>query len=86
MPLARRSPLPLVSGELEYHKAESTLPGFAVRPGMVVWNYPGEPHYGEFVEDSWLIEFKYGPNSAVGQWENVEYEPFRKIVRERMDS
>lgn len=77
----------LVTGELLYHKKFS-LHGdaeqFSLIPGECIVNWPHQPHYGEFLQDSWLIEFKYGPNSAVGQWENVDHEPFRKMVRERM--
>ena len=78
----------IVSGSLEYHKIHRNGAGTSVvyRAGSGSHNLKGVAHYGEFLEDSWLLEFKYGPNSAVGEWQNVDYEPFRKLVRGRMEA
>lgn len=76
----------MVSGSLEYHKANERgqESSFILSAGQTSHNAKGISHYGVFLEDSWLVEAKYGPKSAVGEWENVEFEPFRKIVRESM--
>lgn len=75
----------ILSGHVQYHKVitgeERT---FDLHAGDTVVNYPDEPHMGFFVEDTWLIEFKFGANSAVGNWETVDFEPFRKLVRESL--
>lgn len=80
----------LVSGKIMYHKAYEGAPipdrAFELEAGQVTVNLADLNHYGEFLEDSWLLEYKYGPKSAVGEWENVEFEPFRKVVRESMQA
>ena len=75
----------LLSGRMKYHK--HTEQGYTVlelRGGDVSYNQPGEAHMGEFLEDTWLVEWKLGPNSAIGKWTTTDFEPFRKQVRERM--
>lgn len=71
----------LVSGHLEYHKGQHGSP-LDIAAGQPVINFEGVPHYGKFLSDSWLLEFKYGDNSRVGEWENVDDEPMRAIVWE----
>lgn len=73
----------LLSGRMKYHKVvngeDDTL---ELGPGEVSYNLPGQPHMGEFLEDSWLIEWKIG--TKVGDWTTTDYEPYRAMVRERM--
>ena len=42
-------------------------------------NMAGEIHMGEFLEDTWLIEYKLAPKDG---WTQENYQPFRKQVRE----
>lgn len=75
----------VVSGHLRYHKmVKGEEKVFDLYPGDTMVNYPDEPHMGFFVEDTWLLEFKFGPGSAVGEWTTTEYEPMREQVRRSM--
>lgn len=73
----------VLSGRLRYHKVtEGQEAILELGPGDVSYNLPGTPHMGEFLEDTWLVEWKI--NAAVGDWTTTDYEPFRKLVREKM--
>ena len=75
----------LLTGEMKYTKRnesgakynyeqDSTLKG-----GHASFNPKGEYHVGEFLEDSWLLEWKI--NTHKGGWKNRDYAPWRERVR-----
>ena len=70
----------LLSGQMRYHKFlhGEDCPR-AYRPGEVSYNPAGEIHMGEFLEDSWLIEYKFDTHR--GRWSQEDYEPYRAKVR-----
>lgn len=74
----------LLSGKMRYHKwingAEEITD---LAPGEVSYNWKGEPHLGEFLEDSWVVDWKLVDVPA-GGFTTTDFEPFRKLVRERM--
>ena len=77
----------LLSGRMKYHKhTEEGDIILELRGGDLSYNQPGEAHMGDFLEDTWLVEWKLGPNSGIGEWSTTDFEPFRKLVRERMAS
>ena len=41
-------------------------------------NEAGEVHMGEFLEDSWVLEYKFAEK---GHWSQEDYEPWRERVR-----
>lgn len=74
----------VLSGKMRYHKAK---PGGHIsaeekRPGDVIRNLPNEPHMGEFLEDTWVAEWKYGPDGGIGRWVTNDYEPLRVQARQ----
>ena len=75
----------LLSGRMRYYKvgafAETVV---ELKPGDVSYNQPGEAHMGEFLEDSWLVEAKLGTKN--GDWSTTDYEPYRQLVRSRLES
>ena len=74
----------LLSGKLRYHKwvngAEDVTD---LDEGGVSYTQAGIAHLGEFITDCWLIDWKLGGVQA-GGFVTVDFEPFRKLVRERM--
>lgn len=48
-------------------------------PGSFSRNMADEPHLGEFLEDSWLVEYKIGTKAR--QSVTTDYEPYRDQVR-----
>ena len=76
----------LLSGRMRYHKwvnGEDQVTD--LNPGEVSWNPAGWPHMGEFLEDSWVVDWKLGGVPA-GGFVTTDFEPYRKLVRERMDN
>jgi|GEM_PF-3164806 len=76
----------LLSGKMRYHKwlnGEGEVR--ELEPGDVSYNPPGIPHMGEFIEDSWVVDWKLGDVPA-GGFTTTDFEPFRKLVRERIKS
>ena len=70
----------LLTGKLKYIKRHGEKEEvFELSAGQVAWHSPGEIHMAEFLEDSWLVEFKI--NSLVGEWVTTDYEPYREKVR-----
>lgn len=69
----------VLSGKLRYHKLidgqEVVLEKGA---GDFIYNEPGEPHMAEFLENTWVAEFKIG--SRIGEWTTTDYLPFREKV------
>ena len=70
----------MLSGLMHYYKQENghehklTLPS-----GCLSHNRAGQVHMGEFVEDSWVVEYKLGTRK--GEWTQEDYEPYRAKVR-----
>ena len=61
-----------------HFQAGNILHGLAFHP-------KGEYHMGEFLEDSWLIEFKL--NAGKEEWKNdVDYAPWRERVKANASS
>lgn len=73
----------VLSGKMRYHKpgvhAWDTTMEFG--PGLSSFNQAGVIHMGEFLEDTWLIEYKLAKKE---EWSQKNYEPYRKQVRESM--
>ena len=72
----------VLSGRMRYHKL--FMPDFpatfsTLSDGDASGNRAGEIHMGEFLEDTWLIEWKVGTTKA--GWKNTNYEPWREKVR-----
>ena len=76
----------LLAGRMNYHRIVDGVPEvLELRPGDVRVNQPGDPHMGEFLEDSWVIEWKFGPNGGIGDWQTINYPPMRALVAERRE-
>jgi quercetin dioxygenase-like cupin family protein len=74
----------LLSGRLSYHKIVDDQEVIKeLGPGDISINAPGQPHMGYFQDESWLVEWKLGGVSA-GGFTTTDFEPFRKLVREKM--
>ena len=77
----------LLTGRMEYTKKaditswESHKP---LRAGYASFNPKGEYHVGEFLEDSWLLEWKIGTNKT--GWKNLDYAPWRERVKANADT
>lgn len=69
----------VLSGQMRYHKIidgreiERTL-----TKGNQSFNPAYENHMGEFLDETWLIEYKFAKK---GEWKQVDYKPFRDQVR-----
>ena len=71
----------LLEGRMRYHKLDVTGKEQTeeLTAGDASSNPAGQVHMGEFLEDTWLIEWKIG-TTAKG-WRNINYEPWRAKVR-----
>ena len=75
----------LLSGQMWYHKAISTDPDWVTEKthlmdaGAGSRNLAGEVHMGAFIEDSWVIEYKFADKDS---WTQTDFEPYRARVRE----
>ena len=71
----------LLSGRMRYTK-KSLLSGRErqeeLAEGDWSYNYAGLVHMGEFLEDSWLIEYKIGVTKE--GWTQANYAPYRDKV------
>ncbi len=79
----------LLSGKMRYHKwidgkEEITY----LAEGETSYNPAGVPHMGEFLEDSWIIDWKVGDlaKSQIGGFITTNFEPFREQVRRSIAS
>ena len=71
----------VLAGAMNYHRIIGGQYNIErTAPGDCRVNLPGQPHMGEFLEDSWVIEWKFGPNAGIGKWETVDYPPLRERV------
>jgi hypothetical protein len=78
----------LLTGKMAYHKKRGEYGPeemWVLRDGDASFNQgsnrgggAGEYHTGEFLEDSWLLEWKIG--TSKGKWVNVDYAPWRERV------
>lgn len=69
----------MLTGKMRYHKlVGNTEEEFDLVAGRPSRNNAGVVHMGEFLEDSWLLEFKIGTNKHV--WKNTNYEAWRERV------
>ena len=68
----------LLTGKMRYHKliAQKTIER-VMKPGDVSYNPAGQIHMGEFLEESWVVEFKLAKK---GEWMQENYPPFREKV------
>lgn len=72
----------VLSGRMLYHKViDGEEQVHERRPGDVMRNLPEEPHMGEFLEDTWVLEWKYGADGGIGKWKTIDYEPLRAQTR-----
>ena len=74
----------VLSGHLKYHKmlGEDEHITF-YSDGDYIVNLAGQPHMAEFLENSWVMEWKLDTHN--GEWSTTDYEPFRERVRHRME-
>ena len=70
----------MLTGKMRYHKRTNDKDErcFDVEGGDVSFNPKGEYHMGEFLEDTWLLEWKIGTNKT--GWRNIDYGPWREKV------
>ena len=69
----------LLSGKMRYYKRINDMDQVAdMAEGDVSYNPAGLPHMGEFLEDSWVVEYKF---ARKGEWKQTDYEPMREKVR-----
>lgn len=72
----------LLTGRMAYHKLEETTvinSCEGMRAGDTSFNPAGLIHMGEFLEDSWVLEWKIDTNKT--GWKNTDYAPWRERVR-----
>ena len=62
----------------EGQPTDQSLLATVVKAGETSYNYAHEIHMGEFLEDSWLLEYKL--NTKKGAWVNSDYAPWREKV------
>ena len=73
----------VLTGRMLYHKHqvtgewETTLEELV--DGGSAYNHSGQVHMGEFLEDTWLLEWKI--RTTKNGWRNTDYEPWREKVR-----
>ena len=72
----------LLKGKMRYHKwIDGAEVITDIESDQVSYNPAGVPHMGEFLEDSWVLDWKLGGAQA-GGFVTTDFEPFRKLVRE----
>lgn len=69
----------LLSGRMLYRKIINgkEVPLF-LDPGDSSYNMAGQIHLAEFLEDSWVTEYKLAKK---GEWTQEDYEPYRARVK-----
>lgn len=70
----------LLSGRVRYHtllNGREQVVDYAA--GGSIYNSANVPHMAEFLEESWVAEWKIGVH--IGEWTTTEYEPMRSRVR-----
>ena len=68
----------MLTGQMLYHKLVDGCEqkSFLVK-GTTSLNHAGEVHMGEFLEDSWVLEWKF---ARKGEWKNIDWAPYRELV------
>ena len=70
----------VLSGKMRYHKIEAGEERTVLlTDGDSSFNAADVVHMGEFLEDTWLIEWKIGARRT--GWKDTNYEPWRAKVR-----
>ena len=72
----------MLTGVMRYHKRTETGKedhGEVLKGGQGSFNEKGLVHLGEFVEDTWLLEWKL--NTRKGEWKNLDYPEWRERVK-----
>lgn len=74
----------MLSGRMNYYKTPHDKLSHIVdmQPGDTSRNCAEEPHMGDFLEDSWLIEYKI--NTPARSAVDTDYEPYKKRMREQV--
>ena len=68
----------VLSGKMRYHKIVHGKPMTqTLKRGDLSFNPAGQIHMGEFLEESWVTEYKFAKK---GDWSQEVYEPFRSQV------
>ncbi len=74
----------LLSGKMHYYKHINDLPKDTqikvMAGGDLSYNPAGQNHMGEFLEDSWVVEYKFAKK---GEWTQANYPPYREQVEEK---
>ena len=65
----------LLSGKMRYHKEDQV---YNLEGPSTAHNQTGLVHMGEFLEDSWVVEYKFAKK---GEWTQQNFEPMREKVR-----
>jgi len=69
----------LLSGKMRYHKRINDADVIhEMEGGSASFNPAGEIHMGEFLEDSWVVEYKLAPDKD--SWTQENYGPYREQV------
>ena len=69
----------ILTGKMRYTKYDGLNETYElVKEGDASFNPTGLYHMGEFLEDSWLIEWKLG--TSKGKSKNINYGPWREKV------
>lgn len=73
----------LLTGEMKHYKryASGTEHMQRLSAGDSYFNRPGEVHMGEFLKDSWLVEWRLGADRS-----NTDYKPWRDMVKANVDA
>ena len=71
----------MLTGKMRYHKRyeDRSEAKLELKGGDSSFNRTGVHHMGEFLEDTWLLEWKIGTNK--NGWKNIDYAPWRAKVR-----
>lgn len=73
----------MLDGSMVYHKElDEGGVSFKISSGEAYENKAGQPHIGEFIEDSWLIDWKLGPKPHIGEFTTTDYPPYQVLKRE----
>ena len=69
----------VLTGKMRYHKRiDDSKQEIDLRDGQESYNGAGEVHMGEFLEDTWLIEWKH---ARKGEWKNNDDPVYRARVQ-----
>jgi quercetin dioxygenase-like cupin family protein len=69
----------VLNGAMRYYKVPGGTEAVTMlMDGDVSFNTAGEPHMGEFLQDTWLVEWKIGVKP--GEWKNIDHDDYRKLV------